>query len=113
MKPYADYTRSERCAEYAALQEQYDAWKAKGLSLNMARGKPSRTQLDMVSGILTVLQIGGELPHIAQIGSDRIVRCVPDIHKVGFISHSNTSTKRNLSLTSLYFIYPEMYSWIL
>ena len=24
MKPYADYTRSERCAEYAALQEQYD-----------------------------------------------------------------------------------------
>ena len=40
MKPYADYTRSERCAEYAALQEQYDAWKAKKLSLNMARGKP-------------------------------------------------------------------------
>ena len=33
MKPYADYTRSERCAEYAALQEQYDAWKAKELSL--------------------------------------------------------------------------------
>ena len=56
MKPYADYTRSERCAEYAALQEQYDAWKAKELSLNMARGKPSRAQLDMVSGILTVLQ---------------------------------------------------------
>ena len=24
MKPYADYTRSERCAEYAALQEQYE-----------------------------------------------------------------------------------------
>lgn len=56
MKPYADYTRSERCAEYAALQEQYEAWKAKELSLNMARGKPSRAQLDMVSGILTVLQ---------------------------------------------------------
>lgn len=56
MKPYADYTRSERCAEYAALQEQYDAWKTKQLSLNMARGKPSRAQLDMVSGILTVLQ---------------------------------------------------------
>ena len=56
MKPYADYTRSERCAEYAALQEQYEAWKTKQLSLNMARGKPSRAQLDMVSGILTVLQ---------------------------------------------------------
>lgn len=56
MKPYADYTRSERCAEYTALQEQYEAWKTKQLSLNMARGKPSRAQLDMVSGILTVLQ---------------------------------------------------------
>ena len=56
MKPYADYTRSERCAEYAALQEQYEAWKTKQLSLNKARGKPSRAQLDMVSGILTVLQ---------------------------------------------------------
>ena len=52
MKPYADYTRSERCAEYAALQEQYEAWTTKQLSLNMARGKPSRAQLDMVSGIL-------------------------------------------------------------
>lgn len=40
MKPYADYTRSERCAEYTALQEQYEAWKTKQLSLNMARGKP-------------------------------------------------------------------------
>ena len=37
MKPYADYTRSERCAEYTALQEQYEAWKTKHLSLNMAR----------------------------------------------------------------------------
>lgn len=42
--------------EYTALQEQYEAWKTKQLSLNMARGKPSRAQLDMVSGILTVLQ---------------------------------------------------------
>ena len=43
MKPYADYTRSERCAEYAALQEQYEAWKAKELSLNMARGRAVRS----------------------------------------------------------------------
>ena len=55
MKPYADYTRSERCAEYAALQEQYEAWKTKQLSLNMARGKPGREQLDMVTPIFGLL----------------------------------------------------------
>ena len=33
----------------------YESWKAKNLKLNMARGKPSKAQLDLVSDILTVL----------------------------------------------------------
>ncbi len=33
----------------------FEGWKAKNLKLNMARGKPSAAQLDMVSDILTVL----------------------------------------------------------
>lgn len=40
---------------YRALTTEFAAWKAKGLKLNMARGKPSKAQLDSVSGILTVL----------------------------------------------------------
>ena len=55
------------CAAYkhlspAALKETYDVVKAhfdalkeKALKLNMARGKPAKAQLDMVSDILTVL----------------------------------------------------------
>ena len=41
--------------EYDKLSSEYEKWKAKGLKLNMARGKPSKVQLDMVSDILTVL----------------------------------------------------------
>lgn len=40
---------------YPQLLAQLDDCKAKNLKLNMARGKPSKAQLDAVSGILTVL----------------------------------------------------------
>ena len=43
-----------RTAYEAALAE-FEGWKAKNLKLNMARGKPSSAQLDLVSDILTVL----------------------------------------------------------
>ena len=52
---YMDLTAAERKQEYDKVAAEYAAWKAKGLKLNMARGKPSKAQLDMVSGILTVL----------------------------------------------------------
>ena len=55
MKPYASMTRDEQVAELKALQEKYAEIKAQGLSLNMARGKPSSEQLDIVSDMLTVL----------------------------------------------------------
>ena len=56
MKTYAQLSPAQRAEEYAKLQQEYDAYKAKGLSLNMARGKPSRTHLDSVSGILHLMQ---------------------------------------------------------
>ena len=56
MKAYALYTAEERRAEYEALVKKYEDYKAKKLSLNMARGKPGTAQLDLVSDILTVLQ---------------------------------------------------------
>ncbi len=40
---------------YQQLIAEFESWKAKNLKLNMARGKPSKAQLDSVSGILTVL----------------------------------------------------------
>lgn len=42
--------------EYTAVKAQFDALKAKELKLNMARGKPGREQLDLVSGILSILK---------------------------------------------------------
>lgn len=44
-----------RKSEYDKVSAEYESWKAKGLKLNMARGKPSKQQLDLVSGILTAL----------------------------------------------------------
>lgn len=52
-KPYAELTAAERKAEYALLCRRYEQFK--GLSLNMARGKPAKEQLDLVSDLLTVL----------------------------------------------------------
>ena len=45
MKKYTDMSLQERQAEYAAVQVEYEKLKAMGLSLNMARGKPSKVQL--------------------------------------------------------------------
>jgi len=56
MKAYAEMTRAELLAELEPVQKQYDALKAQHLSLNMARGKPGREQLDAVSDILDVLR---------------------------------------------------------
>lgn len=55
MVPYSCMNESELQVEYHKILQAYDACKAQNLKLNMARGKPSRAQLDMVSDILTVL----------------------------------------------------------
>ncbi len=41
--------------ELDALRERYAAFQAKGLALNMARGKPASAQLDLASEMLTIL----------------------------------------------------------
>ena len=39
----------------AELEKKYNDFKARGLKLDMSRGKPATEQLDMVSDILDVL----------------------------------------------------------
>ncbi len=56
MKKYSELTAEELQAELRAVTERYEELKGLGLSLNMARGKPGKAQLDMVSGILDVLK---------------------------------------------------------
>ena len=52
---YMALSAAEWQQEYDKVSAEYESWKAKGLKLNMARGKPSKQQLDMVSGLLTAL----------------------------------------------------------
>ncbi len=48
-------TTSQMEIAYKEALAAFEGWKAKNLKLNMARGKPSKAQLDIVSDILTVL----------------------------------------------------------
>ncbi len=52
---YSEMTAQERGAKHAAVKAEFEELKALGLKLNMARGKPGREQLDLVSDMLTVL----------------------------------------------------------
>ena len=52
---YQNLTAAEWKTEYGKVLAEFEGWKARGLALNMARGKPGKAQLDLVSDIMTVL----------------------------------------------------------
>ena len=55
MQTYASMEKTELMKELAKLEGCYEDYKAQGLSLNMARGKPSSEQLDISEGLLTAV----------------------------------------------------------
>ena len=55
MTAYPKMTAEERKAEYAKVSREYEDLKARGLKLNMARGKPGKAQLDLVSDIFSLM----------------------------------------------------------
>ena len=54
--PYSCMTTEALEREYQTVLAAYENCKAQKLNLNMARGKPAKLQLDLVSDLLTVLQ---------------------------------------------------------
>jgi len=56
LKTYPEYNHEELNAAYAAALAEFASCKARNLKLNMARGKPSREQLDVAADILTAVQ---------------------------------------------------------
>lgn len=68
MTTYAQMTTEELQSELASLQDTYNGFKAKGLSLNMARGKPASSQLDLSMPMLDIMTSASD-PHAAD-GSD-------------------------------------------
>ncbi len=55
MKTYAEMSREELLKEKESLEQRFKEVEAKGLDLNMARGKPSKAQLDLSNEIMDVL----------------------------------------------------------
>ena len=55
MKSYQEMTKEELLQEKEALEAAYEEIKAKGLSLDMSRGKPAAEQLDIAMDIFNVL----------------------------------------------------------
>jgi len=60
MKQYSSWSRDELIKEKELLSAAYAAHKAKGLSLNMARGKPGGNQLDLSNAMLDVINSSGD-----------------------------------------------------
>ena len=49
---YSEATLNQLQAEFASVKEHFEACKSQNLKLNMARGKPSKAQLDLAAGVL-------------------------------------------------------------
>ena len=68
MPRYAAMTKAELETELAAVRARYDEMVARGLALNMARGKPSAAQLELSLPLLDVLDAKADLT--AEDGTD-------------------------------------------
>ena len=55
MKKYTEMSEAELKEQLAVLTKEYEAAKAKGLKLDMSRGKPSPAQIDVSNEILDVV----------------------------------------------------------
>ena len=61
MKAYKDLTKNELLTVKAALEEEYKTMEAKGLKLNMARGKPGFSQLALSMPMLDVFNSSSDM----------------------------------------------------
>lgn len=61
MKTYQELSREELLKLQSDLNKEYEEAKAKGLSLNMSRGKPAASQLNMGMSFLDVLNSNSDM----------------------------------------------------
>lgn len=68
MKAYKDMDRDELLTLKKALEEEYKVLESKGLSLNMARGKPGASQLALAMPMLDVINSSSDMNTV--LGND-------------------------------------------
>lgn len=68
MKAYKDMSKEELLAVRKALEEEYKTQEAKGLNLNMARGKPGFSQLALSQPMLDVINSDSDMRTV--LGND-------------------------------------------
>jgi DNA-binding transcriptional MocR family regulator len=68
MKAYKDMNREELLTLKAALEDEFKVEETKGLSLNMARGKPGASQLALSMPMLDVINSGSDMKTL--LGND-------------------------------------------
>ena len=61
MKAYKDLRKDELLTLKAALEEEYKTMESKGLNLNMARGKPGFSQLELCMPMLDVVNSSSDM----------------------------------------------------
>ncbi len=61
MPTYNEMSREELLQEKSELEARFEEVKAKGLKLDMSRGKPSAAQLDLAMGMMDVLNSDSDL----------------------------------------------------
>jgi aspartate/methionine/tyrosine aminotransferase len=68
MGVYGDLNSAELAAELDAQRQRYDSFKARGLKLNMARGKPAPNQLDLSMRLLDAVPANVD-PELLEAGA--------------------------------------------
>lgn len=80
---YTEMSKDELLTVKAALEEEYKTEETKGLSLNMARGKPGKAQLELAMPMLDALTSGSDMNTI--LGND--TRNYGDLDGIGECRH--------------------------
>jgi len=100
-------SREQLCERLAALNEKYNSYKALGLSLNMARGKPGADQLDITNAMMAPEYLSNYLAcdgtEVRNYGIlDGIPECKKIFADVLGVESENIIVFGNASLTIMY-----------
>lgn len=102
-KLYKEMNAEELKAERKALKKRYDAFKARGLKLDMSRGKPGTDQLDLSTGIYDIKYYVADGVDVRNYGMmDGIPSCKKLFADLMGVEAKNVVIGPNASLTLMY-----------